>query len=161
LFDLPSSQDDLVFKLTSAMNVHISLAWVHEFVQFVIVLYDCSELQSIIVPPMSLTHNLAKSAEDALHILSQTLSDSTNQPREREDSHVAKSNTLKFGTSAFGLSEAVFSLCVSILCCDLTSCEGAKASVFFISFDHNRALTHSHTNAYPHSYNSRSAKIRS
>jgi hypothetical protein len=144
--DLPSSQDDLVFKLTSAMNVPISLAWVHEFVQFVIVLYDCSELQSIIVPPMSLTHNLAKSAEDALHILSQTLSDSTNQPREREGSHVA-SNTLKFGTSAFGLSEAVFSLCVSILCCDLTSCEGAKASVFFISFDHNRALTHSHTNA--------------
>jgi hypothetical protein len=125
--DLPSSQDGLVLKLTLAMNVPISLAWVHEFLQFLIVMYDCPGLRSTIVPPITSKIKPTESVEAALHGLSKTSPDSPNL--FTAGLQVA-SDIENFGMKAWGLSEAVFSLCVSVLCCDLTSCEGAK--VFFL-----------------------------
>ena len=126
LGELPSSQDDMVLKLTLAMNVPISLAWVHQLLQLVIVIYDCYNLRTTIVPPIALSINPAESVEAALHVLSKTLSNPSSQPSG--GSHQA-SGDKSFGMAAWGLSEAVFSMCVSILCCDLTSCEGAKVIV--------------------------------
>ncbi len=122
--DLPSSQDALVLKLTLAMNVPISLAWVHEFLQLVIVMYDCSGLRTTIVPPIALSINPAESVEAALHVLSKTC-DAPMQPNG--GAHEA-SDKERFSMASWGLGEAVFSMCASILCCDLTSCEGVKVT---------------------------------
>jgi hypothetical protein len=123
--DLPSSQDSLVLKLTLAMNVPISLAWVHEFLQFLTVMYDCPGLRTSIVPPIALSLKPAESVEAALHSLSKASSNSVNHLRG--DSR-AEADVEVIGMKPCSLSEAVFSLCVSVLCCDLTSCEGAKVT---------------------------------
>ena len=131
--DLPSSQDDLVLKLTLAMNVPISLAWVHSFLQLVIVMFDCAALRTTIVPPIPLSINPADSIESALHTLSKKSNSSTGH---HSGTH-SRSDQEGFGMAAWGLSEAVFSMCVSLICSDLTSCEGAKVmrrvSISFIS----------------------------
>jgi hypothetical protein len=125
--DLPSSQDSLVLKLTLAMNVPISLAWVHEFLQFLIIMYNCPGLRTTVVPPVALTTKPYESIEAALHGLSTTFPDS---PNLFNSGLRAASEIENFGMKAWGLSEAVFSLCVSVICCDLTSCEGAKVICF-------------------------------
>jgi hypothetical protein len=134
--DLPSSQDALVLKLTLAMNIPISLAWVHEFLQLVIVMYDCSGLRTTIVPTIALSVCPAESVEAALRDLSKTMSDSLIQPH---GSALEASDDKRFSMAAWGLSEAIFSLCVSVLCCDLTSCEGAKVV---------RSVCSVHTNSF-------------
>jgi hypothetical protein len=123
--DLPSSHDALVLKLTLAMNVPISLAWVHELLQLVIVMYDCSALQMTIVPPIALSIKSADSVEAALHALSETSNPSIQPHTGAHDA----SDDEKCSMSAWGLSKAVFSMCVSVICCDLTSCEGAKVVI--------------------------------
>jgi hypothetical protein len=119
---LPSSQDDLVLKLTLAMNTPVSLSWVHAFVQLVIVMYDCSELSTTIVPPISCSIKPEESVEAALHALSKSSNLSIQTRKGLHDG----SDHLDVGISEWGFSKAVFSMCISILCCDLTSCEGAK-----------------------------------
>jgi len=120
--DLPSAQDDMVLKLTLAMNVPISLAWVHSFLQLVIDMHDCAALRTTIVPPIASSINAADSVESALLVLSNTSHSSMKQRGGMNPGGVDES----FGMAAWGLSEAVFSMCVSLLCSDLTSCESAK-----------------------------------